>query len=242
MKTIAIIQARMGSTRLPGKVLKKVLGKTLLEYQLERVQRSSFIDKIVVATTVKESDDVLVALCNRLNIPVYRGSEVDVLARYYEAAVESKADVVVRLTSDCPLIDSAVVDGVIQLYLDSPDVDYASNALKRTFPRGLDTEVFSFDALEESFHHARKQSEREHVTPFIHQQPHKFKMVNFSYHTDVSHHRWTVDTKEDFELIRRIIEALYSENHTFTMQDVLDLLEQHSSWVKLNAHIEQKKL
>lgn len=232
----------MNSTRLPGKVLKKVLDKTLLEYQLERVQRSSLIDEIVIATTNNESDDVVVDLCNKLPVDVYHGLEDDVLSRYYGAAVSSGAGLIVRLTSDCPLIDPEVLDEVIQLYLDHDDVDYVSNAMKRTFPRGLDTEVFSFETLEQAFHQARKSSEREHVTPFIHQQPEKFKMACVMNEIDLSHHRWTVDTEEDFELIRRILESLYPIYPQFTMQDVLDLLEKNPAWFTINAHIEQKKL
>lgn len=242
MKVVAIIQARMGSTRLPGKVLKKVMDTTLLEYQLERVRRSALIGQIIVATTVREDDNAIVRLCEELGVNVYRGSENDVLSRYYEAAVHNKADVIVRLTSDCPLIDPEVIDGVIQLYLESVGADYASNALIRTFPRGLDTEVFSFQTLEEAYLKAKLPSEREHVTSYIHSQPERFKLINFSNDQDVSCHRWTVDTKEDYALIQQILQTLYPVKPDFTMQDVLDLLEQHPAWVELNAHIEQKKL
>ena len=243
MKVVAIIQARMGSTRLPGKILKKVMGKTLLEYQLERVRQSTLIDEIIVATTEKKQDQAIVELCEQLDEQVYRGSENDVLSRYYEASVQSKADVVVRLTSDCPLIDPEVIDEVIQLYLKRRvDIDYASNTLERTFPRGLDTEVFSFGALQKAHEQASLERDREHVTAFMYTNPSEFHFVNLTCGQSLGSHRWTVDTEEDFVLIKRILEYLYPNNPQFTMQDVLDLLKMNPTWVDINAHIEQKKL
>lgn len=243
MKITAIIQARMGSTRLPGKILKKVMNKTLLEYQLERVKRSLLIDEIVVATTKKESDNPIVALCEQLGAQVYRGSEQDVLSRYYEAAVALHADLIVRLTSDCPLIDPTIIDQVIQLHIDQErEVDYTSNALVRSFPRGLDTEVFTFDALQYAHEHAILERDREHVTAYIYSNKEKFKFAALKSIHNYESHRWTVDTEEDFELIKRILEALYPSNPQFTMQDVLNLLEENPTWPSINAHIEQKKL
>lgn len=243
MKVVAIIQARMGSTRLPGKILKKVMDKTLLEYQLERVQQSTLIDEIIVATTEKEHDQAIVKLCVHLGQKVYRGSENDVLSRYYEAAVQSKADVVVRLTSDCPLIDPKVIDGVIKLYLERrADIDYASNTLERTYPRGMDTEVFSYEALQKAHEQASLERDREHVTAFIYTNPSEFQLANLTCEQSLGSHRWTVDTEEDFELIKRILEYLYPNNPQFTMRDVLDLLKMNPTWVDINAHIEQKKL
>lgn len=242
MKIVAIIQARMGSTRLPGKVLKKILGKSLLEYQIERVKRSKLIDEIVVATTTKKDDDAIVSLCTNLNISTYRGSEDDVLSRYYEAAIKYEADVVVRLTSDCPLIDPEIVDQVIQLYLDKQPIDYVSNTFLRSYPRGLDTEVFSFAVLKRAYNEAKLQRDREHVTPYIYTNRHLFALTYLESERDYSHHRWTVDTQEDFELIRLIIEATYPNNPTFTMHDIIQLLNDNPQWMKINAHIEQKKI
>lgn len=243
MEIVAIIQARMSSTRLQGKVLKTVMDKTLLEYQLERVRQSTLIDEIIVATTEKESDNQIVKLCEQLNVNVYRGSENDVLSRYYGAAMEFKADVIVRLTSDCPLIDPEVIDEVIQLYLERQEIiDYASNALERTFPRGLDTEVFSFEALQKACERASLERDREHVTAYIYTNQSEFHLANVTCGQDFSNHRWTVDTEEDFELIKRILESLHPNNPTFIMQDVIDLLDENPTWVKINEHIEQKKL
>ncbi|TCT26465.1 spore coat polysaccharide biosynthesis protein SpsF [Melghiribacillus thermohalophilus] len=242
MKTVAIIQARMGSTRLPGKVLKKVLGKPLLEYQLERVKKSRLIDEIVVATTVKEQDQPIVDFCTEKGVSCYRGSEEDVLARYYEAANEYEAEIVVRLTSDCPVIDPGVIDRVIQAFLEDEEADYVSNTLERTFPRGMDTEVFSFQALEQAFQSARMQSEREHVTPYIWKNSDRFSIKSVFHRDDLSIHRWTVDTPEDFELIKKMIEHLYRVQRDFSMEDMLQLLDQHPQWKEINAHIEQKKV
>jgi spore coat polysaccharide biosynthesis protein SpsF len=243
VKVVAIIQARMGSTRLPGKVLKEVLDKPLLEYLLERVKRSKLIDEIVVATTLKKSDDPIVDLCKKMLLPFYRGSEDNVLSRFYEAAQKFNANVIVRLTSDCPITDPKVVDKVIQYYLEHYDqYQYVSNTLKRTYPRGLDTEVFSLEALIESYQNGKTKSEQEHVTSYILNHPNKFKTANIMYKEDQSQHRWTVDTPEDFELVKLIIENLYSQTPQFSLEDSLDLFTRYPEWMLINSHIEQKKI
>jgi spore coat polysaccharide biosynthesis protein SpsF len=243
MEVAAIIQARMGSTRLPGKILKKVLDKTLLEYQIERVKRAKTIDEIIIATTTKESDDQIVQLCQQLSIPYYRGSEEDVLSRYYEAATEFNVDVIVRLTSDCPIIDPNVIDKVVIHYLENKDqYDYVSNILTRTYPRGLDTEVMSYEVLKRVHEEAKELTYREHVTAYIYHHPHQFRLCNVSNEKDESKHRWTVDTEEDFLLIKNILETLYPINPLFTLEDVIRILRNKPEWVEINAHIEQKKL
>lgn len=243
MKVVAIIQARMGSTRLPGKILKKVLDKTLLEYQLERVRRAKTIDEIVIATTTKEPDNPIVELCQRLNVSIFRGSEEDVLERYYGAAKAFQADVVVRLTSDCPLIDPSVIDRVVGYYLEHHDhYDYVSNTLERTYPRGLDTEVFSFKVLDKVNHEAEEANYREHVTAYIYSNPGEYRMNQVTQDIDMSSYRLTVDTEEDFLLISKIIEALYPKNPQFQLEDVYQLLLRHPEWKRINEHIEQKKL
>ncbi|MDP2690678.1 MAG: glycosyltransferase family protein [Deltaproteobacteria bacterium] len=237
-----IIQARMTSTRLPGKVLKEVLGRPLLGYQIERLRRVKAADGVVVATTANEADGPIADLCARLSVPVFRGSEEDVLSRYYFAAREHGAETVVRLTSDCPLIDPAVVDRVIGFYIERrPDFDYVSNCLQRTYPRGMDTEVFSFKALEQAFNEAVERHDREHVTPFVYSRPRRFALANVAHGEDLSRYRWTVDTPEDFELIRLVIETLYPVKPGFAMEDVLALFEKDKSLFLINAHVEQKK-
>lgn len=243
MKTVIISQARMTSTRLPGKILKEVLGKPLLEYQIERLLRVPNADALVIATTVNASDEPVAQLCDRLRIPCFRGSEDDVLARYYHAAREHRADIVVRVTSDCPLIDPAVVATVIEEFKREPRrFDYVANTLERTFPRGMDTEVFSFAALAEAHREATLPAHREHVTAFIYNQPQRYRLGNVKNDTDCSRYRWTVDTIEDFDLISRIIAAVYPSQREFTMAHCLAAYRDHPEWLAINSHIEQKKV
>ncbi|WP_223007686.1 cytidylyltransferase domain-containing protein [Cylindrospermopsis curvispora] len=242
IKTVIIVQARMTSTRLPGKILKQVLGKPLLQYQIERLQGVKLADEIVIATTTNKTDAPIIDLCDRLSVAYFRGSEADVLERYYQAAVAHQAKVVVRVTSDCPLIDPQVVNRVIDYYLKNhSQYDYVSNSLERTYPRGMDTEVFPFSVLQEAFVRARSQPDREHVTPFIYRQPVLYRLGHVLYSQDCSHHRWTVDTAEDFELIQKIIEAVYPNVPNFTLEDCLRLLGERPEWYLINSHIEQKK-
>ncbi|WP_430788226.1 cytidylyltransferase domain-containing protein [Virgibacillus flavescens] len=241
MKVAAIIQARMGSTRLPGKVLKKVLKKPLLAYQLERVQRSNYLNEILVATTDQNKDDAIVSFCQNYGLSVFRGSETDVLTRYYNAADYVKADVIVRLTSDCPLIDPNQIDKVIERYHShNHPLQYVSNTLKRTLPRGMDTEVFSIQALQKAYEKAESKTDREHVTRYIVNNPQLFKLSNVSNSINYSHHRWTVDTIEDFSLIKKIIETLYPAHPFFSLEDVIELLEKNPKWQLINSHVQQK--
>lgn len=241
MKVVAIIQARTGASRLPGKVLKEVLGKPLIAYQLERVRNCSNIDQILVATTKQKSDDRIVSLCEKMDIYSYRGSEHDVLDRYYKAASHVQADIIVRLTADCPLIDPSQIDHVIQNYFPiQQPLQYVSNTIKRTFPRGMDTEVFSFAALKETHVKAKSRLDREHVTRYMVNHPEAFTLLNVTYHEDQSQHRWTVDTIEDFMLIKRIMETLYPIKPNFNLEDILHLFEQFPDWRLMNSHIRQK--
>jgi len=242
LNIVAIIQARMGSTRLPGKVMKTILDKHVILWDIDRVSLSKLIDEIVVAIPFGKQDDVIADTIEEYNnkILISRGSEDDVLDRYYNAAVQTNADVVVRITSDCPLIDPVVVDHVIEQFLNN-DCDYCSNSLQRTYPRGLDTEVFSFDALSKAWNESKKDYEREHVTPYIIENPDKFKLLNVSNTIDLSHLRWTLDTKEDFEFIDAVYQRIYLEKQMFFMDDVLDLLDKEPGLIDINKHIEQKK-
>lgn len=231
----------MTSTRLPGKVLKEVMGKPLLEYQIERLKKVKQADDLVIATTINKSDQPIIELCKKLNINYYRGSEEDVLSRYYEAAKQYQADVIVRVTSDCPLIDPAVVDEVINNFRKSTGkYDYVSNTLERTYPRGMDTEVFSIEALKEAYDKAVLTPEREHVTLYIYSHPEKFRLFSVKYKKDESSHRWTVDTEEDFILIKTILEELYPQKPDFTMEDCLELMLKRPELIKINQHVQQK--
>lgn len=243
MKTVCIIQARMGSTRLPGKVMLDLCGKTVLEHVIQRVKRVKNIDEIVIATTIDKKDDVIVEEAMKCGVKVFRGSEEDVLSRYYYAAKENKADVVVRITSDCPLIDQEITQKTIDYYLINKDkFDYVSNTLERTFPRGLDTEVFSFKVLEKAFNEAILQRDREHVTPYIWDNPEMFNLGCYKSDVDYSKYRWTLDTEEDFELIKRIYEKLfYLKSNDFSMEDILKVYEKDADLFYINNMIKQKE-
>jgi spore coat polysaccharide biosynthesis protein SpsF len=178
-----------------------------------------------------------------LGVPVTCGSEEDVLARYYKAATTHQADIIVRVTSDCPLIDPVVIDTAIKFYHENIGrFDYVSNTLKQSYPYGMAVEVFSFGLLEQAYREAKKETEREHVTPFFYTHPERFRIGQIINEVDLSHHRWTVDTQEDFELIRLIIEELYITNLTFNIGDILKCLQEHPEWSGINAHVKQKQL
>jgi spore coat polysaccharide biosynthesis protein SpsF len=239
-KIVAIIQARMGSTRLPGKVLLDIEGKTVLARVVNRLRRARLIDELLVATTDRTADEAIVEECRRLSVPVFRGDQEDVLERYFRAAQSAKATIVVRITSDCPLIDPEITTRAIEAFLEVRP-DYASNALVRTYPRGLDTEVISFSALGRAWQEARKPYEREHVTPFIYEHPAEFKLLSVTDDADHSAHRWTVDTPEDMELVRAIYRRL-KDNPTFSWRDVLNLLDREPDLMDLNRSVLQKTL
>ena len=229
----------MGSERLPGKVLLPVLGKPLLAYELERLRRAKEISKIVVATTTDSQDDAIEKFCKNFDVACFRGDEAHVLKRYYDCAEKFSADIVVRVTEDCPLIKPGVVDRLIETAIEE-DLDYVSNTLERTFPRGLDCEVFKFSVLKTAYLEATDPYEIEHVTAFLYRRPESFELANLPCKENLSAHRWTVDTKEDFELIRRILESLYPKTTEFGLRDILRLLKKHPDWMKLNASVSQK--
>jgi len=234
--TAAIIQARMGSTRLPGKVLMMLAGKTVLEHVVERVSRAKLVDDIVVATTTDINDSKIVELCTKKGIKVFCGPEDDVLDRYYQAAKHYGIDNVIRITSDCPLIDPDIIDGTVRLYLDSGS-DYVSNGLDETFPDGLDVEVISFKALNIAWEKAALLSEREHVTPYIRNNNESFKIASYRNDVDLSAKRWTLDMPEDLEFIRRIMDGIYADNPEFSMNDVLEYIRNNPDIEDINSHI-----
>jgi spore coat polysaccharide biosynthesis protein SpsF (cytidylyltransferase family) len=236
MSIIAIIQARVSSTRLPKKVLEKIEDRTVLEHVINRVQAAKKIDDIVVATTVKKEDLEIVQLCAKLGVSVFCGSEDDVLDRHYQAARLFKADHIVRITSDSPLIDPMVIDEVIKLYF-KEEADYATNAMPATYPDGLDTEVFSFKTLKIAWKNAKLSSEREHVTPYIWKNPNIFKIVNLKCEYNLNDKRWTLDEPEDFKFIKIIYKNLYSEDSLFGMKKILDFLKKHLEIEELNNNI-----
>lgn len=245
MKITAIIQARCGSTRLPNKIFKTLSGKPVLWHVVNRVSQSNLISKIVIATTTLPEDNAVEKFCLDNNVSFYRGSSEDVLSRYYEAAKNFDADIIIRITSDCPVIDPRILDSLIEDFLEEnlkTKLDYLSNTLVRTFPRGLDAEVFTIDALEKSFLNAVKNYEREHVTPYIYQHPEYFALKNYLNDRDYSQHRWTLDTEEDYSLLKKIYDSLYAEGKIFLFDDVIKLFEKNPDLININKDIEQKKL
>lgn len=239
VKTVIIVQARMTSTRLPGKVLLPLAGKPMLTRLVERLRRASESDAIVVATTTNASDEPIVDLCRQLAVASHRGSEHDVLSRYADAARAHNADAVVRVTSDCPLLDPALVDLVIRAHAEGGS-DYVSNMLPPTWPYGMAVEVFSADALFEADREAKQVSEREHVTPFLYWHPERYRLRNVASAHDLSGYRWTVDTPQDYELVRLLFESLYPTRPAFSLNDVLAEMKAHPEWHRINNGIEQR--
>ncbi|MBI5141425.1 MAG: glycosyltransferase family protein [Nitrospirae bacterium] len=237
---LAILQARVSSTRLPGKVLKNIINQPMLLRQIERIRRAGLIDKLIVATSIDQTDNPVEILCKDNDIAYYRGSLDDVLDRFYQAAKPFKADHIVRLTGDCPLTDPALIDDLISYHLHS-GYDYISNTLEPTFPDGLDVEVFRCNCLEQAWKEAVLPSQREHVTPFIYQQSDRFKIGNFKNTVDLSRLRWTVDEPADFELISIIYNKLYSANPEFTTNDILALLDSYPVLKTMNTHYERNE-
>lgn len=239
MRTLIIVQARMTSTRLPGKVLLPLAGEPMLTRLVDRLRRVQHADGLVIATTTNATDEPIAALCAEQGVPCHRGSEHDVLSRYADAARLHGADVVVRVTADCPLIDPALIDQVIATY-EAGDTDYVSNMLPPTWPYGMAVEVFSATALAQAHAEATQAAEREHVTPFLYWHPERYRLHNVASPVDLSQHRWTVDTPEDYELVSRLFDQLMPIHPKFTLKDVLALMSHHPDWIALNRHIRQK--
>ena len=230
----------MGSTRLPGKVLKDLEGGTVLSRVIARAKRAATIGEVIVATSDAAGDDVIVTECKKLNAKVFRGDEKDVLDRYYRAAQLFKAEVVVRITADCPLIDPGLVDETVRKFLDERP-DYASNALERTYPRGLDTEVFTVRALELAWSKSTDAYQRAHVAPYMYQNPQLFKVLAIKGEKDYSSLRWTLDTEEDLEFLRAVY-SRFSGRDDFEWRDVLSVLEREPHLSELNRNVAQKDL
>ncbi|MFD1446454.1 cytidylyltransferase domain-containing protein [Oceanobacillus profundus] len=237
---LAILQARMSSSRLPGKVLKPLAGKPMLLQQINRINKSKFIDKLIVATTIEAIDDAVVTMCKENNILYYRGSLENVLERYYQIAKIYNPKNIIRLTGDCPLLDAEIIDHVIECHLNQEN-DYTSNTIDPTFPDGLDTEVFTWKTLETIFHKANRPSLKEHVTLYIHENPACFKVENIINEENLSNHRWTVDESEDYELVYRIYEALFPKNPNFTFHDILKFLSENKELQRLNEGIKRNE-
>jgi spore coat polysaccharide biosynthesis protein SpsF len=243
-KVVCIVQARMGSSRLPGKVLKEICGRPMLDWVIRRAARAISIQHIMVATTVNTGDDPIHDYCQLNRIACYRGSEFDVLDRYYQAALSEKADVVVRLTADCPLIDPSLIDKTVNALLDQ-NADFAANRLPppyhRTYPIGLDVEAATLNALEHAWKNASESYEREHVMPFLYDPAHGMKFVVVDHDADLGGLRWTVDTPEDLEFIREVT-GMFDCRDDFSWLDVLKILEKFPELSEINSGIVHKTM
>jgi spore coat polysaccharide biosynthesis protein SpsF len=242
---VAIVQARLGSSRLPGKVLLPLCGVPVLEHVVQRLRTVSLVDRVVVATSRLASDDELADFASRLpGVGVSRGSESDVLDRYLQAAREFEAQTVIRITSDCPLLSPAITAKTVEAFLErAPNIDYVSNSLERTYPRGFDTEVFSLETLQRAHAAATDPAEREHVTLHVYRRPSEFRLhgVVERERPDPSL-RLTIDTPEDYEMLSRIAATLYPEDPLFDWEKIRVFLAEHPEVREINAMIEQKKV
>jgi spore coat polysaccharide biosynthesis protein SpsF len=214
----------------------------MLSYQLERLRAAKLVRRIVVATTIEPADEAIVGFCEKEMVACMRGSETDVLSRYAQAAAMFEADTVMRVTSDCPLLDPGLIDMAVREFETGGPWDYVSNMIEPTWPYGMAVEVFPRTVLMEANREATAPAEREHVTPFIYWHPRRYRLKSLVRQPDLSHHRWTVDTPEDFELVSRIIGALWPRQPNFTIEHVLALLQRNQSWMQINAHVQQKSI
>ena len=240
-KIVTIVQAHMSSSRLPGKIMKPLCGEPALYRLIERLRQSKLLDDIVIATSTLPCDDIIVEKCNEWGVHSFRGSDSDVLARYYGAAKQYPADVYVRITSDCPCFDARWADKTIQYFLDN-NYRYVSNAvndMKPTIPMGFGLEVFEASLLDEAYQNATEHYEHEHVTPYMYWKQSSLGALPYS--EDAHHFRVTLDTQEDYEAITAIYNALYQPGNTFTVQDVVAFLKAHPEIVAINKHVYQKK-
>jgi spore coat polysaccharide biosynthesis protein SpsF len=240
MTVAAVVQARMGSTRLPGKVLEAIAGTPMLGHVLQRAKAIPGVDMVILATTSAVKDASLVALAKKYGARCFRGSENDVLERYYQAAKANGVDTVVRVTADCPLLDPEV-SGLVVARFNKGNVDYASNSQPPTYPDGLDTEVFSFQALVTAWREARLPSQREHVTPYIWGSPQRFRLANVAHRVNLSEMRWTVDEPQDLEFLRGVCRYLRGDVLKARMADVLQVLELHPELLEANAGIQRNE-
>ena len=240
---ISIIQARIGSSRLPGKIMMNIGAKPILQWVIERAGSSSLIDKVIVATSVKTQDDTIEELCKRLDVGCFRGSEEDVLDRYYNAARAYKAETIVRITSDCPFVDPVVIDEIIKIHFKNKN-DYTMNNTENSYPRGLDLEIFNFRTLEKTYLEAKNPYQREHVSVYIYEHPEIFKVeiVEAGGALRRPGYRFCVDTEDDLKIVREIYTRLSESEKPVNAHNIVSLLDSNPDLTKINAHVKQKGL
>jgi len=240
-RTVAIIQTRMASTRLPGKVLMPISGKPMLQWVVERISASVEIDDIVIASTRNPLDDAIADAAKKIGVACFRGSEEDVLLRYLEAARQFNAEFIVRICSDSPLVDPELIDETILTFKRAqPGIEFCCNHIPQQYPLGLDTQIFSLSALERANQLASKAYERSHVTIYMYEHLDQFEVHNVVPNLAFGEHRWTVDTPEDLEFVRQVYAHLIEEKPNFTWHDILSLLDQNPELMTLNAHVTKK--
>ncbi len=238
MKIVTVIQARMSSTRLPGKIMLPILGKPLLLRMIERVRQAKQTGQLIIATSINKDDDEVEEFCTTNNLACYRGHLTDLLDRHYQVAKKHLADAVVKIPSDCPLVDPQIIDKVIQHYVKSEELDFVSNLHPASYPDGNDVEIMSFDSLECAWKDATKNYEREHTTPFIWENGDVFKIGNVVWETGLDYstsYRWTIDFPEDYEFIRKVYEELYPHKPNFSINDILLLLNEKPEIAEINS-------
>ena len=241
IKVIAIIQARTGSTRLPNKVFYEISGKPLLHHVVERIRPSSEIDKIVVATTKSKNDDLINNWAKENGISCFRGSEENVLERYYYAAEKYNADLIVRITADDPFKDYRIIDNAVRIIKEN-NLDFVCNNSPVSFPEGLDVEVLTMNSLKKSFQNSKTMFEKEHVTQHIHLNKNKFKVFNIINNINLSHYRWTLDTIEDYNFTKLIYDNLYINDEIFLPEEIYKLLEQKPFLLDINKNVKKSTL
>jgi spore coat polysaccharide biosynthesis protein SpsF len=237
----AIIQARTGSTRLPNKIFSDIVGKPLIWHIVNRIRACKKVENIIIATTTNPLDDVIDKWGFKQNIRIFRGSETNVLDRFYQAAITFKSEGIVRITADDPFKDPQLIDSLVSFFEDNA-LDFAYNNFPPTFPEGLDTEVFSFTALEKAKSIAIDPFELEHVTQHFYRNPDIFKQANFPYRRDLSELRWTIDTEPDLIMAREIYKELYKEGDVFLMKDILNLLKRKPYLKEININVERSTM
>ena len=239
-KISVIIQARMNSSRLPGKVLKKILNKPLIEFLIERVSMSKLIDEIIIATSNNSEDDCIAEYCNKYKIKYFRGSELNVLSRFYEVSMKNNLTNIVRICADSPLIDNFTLDKMIKIFFENKKYDYLSNTINQTYPVGMNIEIFTLTALKKAYLNHTKDYESEHVTPYIFMNPELFNIGQEHLSENYSNIRVTVDFEEDFIVIKKILEIMYTKNKYFGLNDIIKLYKSNPEIFLINRHLTQK--
>ena len=238
---VAVVQARMDSSRLPGKVMKEMVGKPVLWHIVDRLTHAKLVDQIIIACSNKEDNEPIVKFAAENGIECYAGSETDLLERHFQAVKKFNPDAIVRITADCPLVDPVIVDRVIKYYLDGNQLDYVSNTHPPTYPDGLDAEIFSFRALVRAWEEVKDPFWREWITANFFEHPEKYRLGNVELDEDLSYMRWTVDYEDDLKFVTEVYERLYQPDRVFLMEDILDLLKKNPELMKINkGHIAEE--